>query len=152
MKAQRHGNVSAMETCRRGQKIGSRCFFLVVIAMANLGLFGCGGNPPKDKNGNLPDDVVRNFIELCEAEKYEAARKLWYGPAMLPASVQRKFEDFCARYKRIGLKNCKILKAHKDKGVWRVHIHFEEEGKKKSVFFDLEIVDGEWRMERGYMW
>jgi len=91
----KHGNVSAVETSRRTQPIGSRCFLLALFGMANLGVSGCGLNPPKDTKGNLPDDAVRNFIKLVEADNYKAARKLWYGPAKL-GSVQLKFEDFCA--------------------------------------------------------
>ena len=80
---------------------------------------------------------------MAEADNYKAARKLWYGPAKL-GSVQLKFEDFCARYKKIGLKDCKISKASKGKaGFWTVRVDFEEGGKKKYVCFGLKIVDGE---------
>jgi hypothetical protein len=150
MKAQGHGDVSAMEIGRGTQKIGFRCFLLALFAMASLGVSGCG--PPKDQKGNLPDDVVRNFLELVEADNYEAARKLWYGPVML-GSVQRTFEDYCARYKKIRFMSYTISKARKGKGdFWMVRVDFDERGKQKHQFFGLKIVDGEWRMPRGYRW
>ena len=141
-----------METSPRTRQISIRCFLLALFSLACLAVSGCGHNPPMDKNGSLPDDAVRNFIELVKADDYEAARKLWYGESMVITGPE-KFEDFCSRYKKIDLNNCNISKARKGKsGFSMVYVDWEENGKKKSAFFGLKIVDDEWRMERGYYW
>ncbi len=97
---------------------------------------------PMDKHGNRPDDVVRNFIELCEAEDHAAAAKLYCGPS---GRATPTIQDFCERYKKIGLKNCEISSASRGKaGYWTVQIDFEEDGEKRHYFFYFKIVDGEW--------
>ena len=67
---------------------------MALFSVACLAVSGCGHvvhNPPKDENGNLPDDVVRNFIELVKADNYEAARKLWYGdPKRISGPISRE--------------------------------------------------------------
>lgn len=114
--------------------------------------FGCSYNPPKDKNGSLPDDVVEKFIEYAQEENYISAGKLWYGASKLTAT-QEKFEDFCSRYKNIDLKKCRISKARSGKsGFSMVDVDWEENGQKKHIHFGLKIIDGEWKMERGYYW
>lgn len=141
-----------METGPRTQQIGSRCFLLALFSVACLAATGCGHNPSKDKNGKLPDDAVRNFIELVKADDYEAARKLWYGESKQIAGFGQ-FEVFCARYKQMDPNNCKISRAKKGKaGFSMVRIDWEENGTEKHVFFGLKIIDGEWKMKRGYMW
>ncbi|TWU06882.1 hypothetical protein CA54_52840 [Symmachiella macrocystis] len=153
MKAQTHGNVSAVETCRRSGKIVFRIVLLTLFAIAGLGYYVYYLCPPKDQNGNVPGDSVRKFLEFAEAENYESARELWYGPAKLDVTVQTEFEDYCARYKKIGLKKFKISWARRGKaGFWMVRIDFEEGGEKIHQFFALKIVDGEWRLSRGYRW
>ncbi|QDU45539.1 hypothetical protein Mal52_40330 [Symmachiella dynata] len=108
--------------------------------------------PPEDQKGNLPNDSVRKFLELVAADNYDAARKLFYGPSNR-IGAPRTFEEFCVGYKRIDPQKCKISRAHKGKsGFWTVRVDFEEEAEKTYVFFGLKIVDGEWRMERGYSW
>ena len=64
-----------------------------------------------------------------------------------------KFEDYCARFKTIGLKNCKIHGASRGKaGYWSVWVDFEEDGEKRHYFFYFKIVGGEWKMHRGRAW
>jgi len=127
----------------------------VLSSLACLAVSSCSyvlHNPPKDKKGNLPDDVVRSFIELVKADDYEAARKSWYGDSKR-ISGPVKFEEYCAPYKRIDLNNCEISKAQRGKsGFSIVHVDWEESGKKKHYLFGLKIVGGEWRMERGHDW
>jgi len=151
MRTPTHGNVSVMETSPRTQQISTRRFLLVLFSVVCLAVSGCY-YPPRDNNGNLPDDVVGNFIELVKADNYEAARKLWYGDSKR-ISGPVKFEDFCARYKKIDLNNCKISKAQRGKsGFSMVDVDWEESGKEKHSHLGLKIVGGEWRMQRGDRW
>lgn len=150
MKAQQLGNASAMETCRRDPRIGSRYIVSALIALAISGTSGCSV-PPEDKNGKRPSDVVREFIKLCEAEDYVAGKKLFYGPS--ERVTPRTFEDFCVRYRKIGLENCKIHGAVKGKAdYWHVEVDFEEGGKRQHMFFYFTKVNGEWRMPRELLW
>ncbi len=151
MKAQEHGNVSAKETNRRTPQINSRCVLFSLLSLLSIAVIGCY-YPPKDNNKNLPQDAVRNFIKLVKAEDYEAARNLWYGASKLIAT-QEKFEDFCSRYKNIDLDKCQISKAGRGKsGFSIVDVDWEENGQKKHTNFGLKIIDGKWKMERGYYW
>jgi len=124
---------------------------VIVIWPWSMSLIYTAFVPPTDKNGNRPDDVVRNFVAWAEAGNYEPARKLWYGPSERLSPM--KFEDYCERFKTIGLKNCKINGAGRGKsGYWTVRIDWEEGGEKKHYFQYLKIVDGEWKMYRGHAW
>ncbi|NQU20591.1 MAG: hypothetical protein HQ567_04860 [Candidatus Nealsonbacteria bacterium] len=157
MTTQRNGSVSAMETRPRIRKIGTGCFFLALLTVGYLAFLRYGYDPPKDNNGDLPDDAVRNFIELVKADDYEAAKELWFGQSKRvsggPIEFPIEFEEFCARFKHIDLNNCVISKAHRGKsGFSMVYIDWEESGEKKHYSFGLKIFGGDWRMERGYDW
>lgn len=163
MKAQQHGNVCVTETGPRTQPISTSCCLLTLSSVFCLAIFfGCLHNPPADKNGKLPDDAVRRFIELVRASDYDGARKLWYGPSKLvfqPSDPQEKtidlttkFEDFCKDFKKIDLKTCRTTVPRGKSGFSMVEIDWEESGEKKHYLFGLKIVDGEWKMERGYYW
>jgi hypothetical protein len=139
-----------------------------LFLIMGLGVLGCAHRPPTygptvDNNGKQPDDVVRNFLKLVQAEDYEAARRLWYGESMLvfepsdpgnkKIDLRTKFKDFCAYYTHIDLENAKISKAYRGKsGFSMVEVDWQEGGMKKHDQFGLKIVDGEWKMERGYYW
>ena len=167
MKAQSHGNVSAMATFHGTRQIGTSrfyCCLMTVFLVAGLGVSGCGLlSPPKDTNGNLPDDVVRNFIELVQSKEYPSAEQLWYGeskrvyelsdPKGAKMDLRIKFEDFCAKFMPIDLATASISKAQRGKsGFSIVNIDWEEGGAKKHFEFGLKIVEGEWKMERAYDW
>ena len=137
---------------KRDKQTGSRRFQQALLCAGCLVVSGCGYNPPKDNNGNLPDDVVRNFIELAKADDYETARKLWYGEIEQVARIVQ-FDVFCERYKRMDLDNCRISKAKKGKaGFSIVRIDWQENGTPTHVFFGLKTIDGEWKIHRGYNW
>ncbi|TWU07223.1 hypothetical protein CA54_56280 [Symmachiella macrocystis] len=163
MTAQNHGNTSAAESNQTPRRDVSR--YLLPASLAVFGLVALSAIVswgvyeyfpffplPEDQKGNLSDDSVRKFLELVEADNYDAARKLFYGPSKR-IGEPRTFEEFCAGYKRIDPPKCKISMARKGKsGFWTVRVDFEEEANQTYVFFGLKIVDGEWRMERGYSW
>lgn len=151
MKAQRHGNVFAMEISRGTRKPDNWRCVLAFVVVAGLGIAGCGF-PPKDNNGDVPSDVVRQFIELCEAEDYESARKLWFGPSERVPPMT--FESFCERYKKIGSGIYQVSRAVESKvaDLWSVRVDFEEDGQKRHVFFYIKVIDGQWKLRRGRKW
>ena len=166
MKAHARGNAFAMATFHGGQKIGTRRFYCCLLAVCcgvGLAVSGCGHHPPRDTNGNLPDDVARNFVEFVQAEDYRSAERLWYGesyridrlddPKGAISDLRIDFEDFCAKFLPIDLATASISKARRGKsGFSIVNVDWEEDGTKKHAHFGLKIVDGEWKMERGYHW
>lgn len=134
-----------------------------LFLIMGLGVSGCAHRPPADANGNLPDDVVRNFLTLVQAEDYQAARGLWYGESKLvfqpsnpkgkKVDLRTKFKDFCAQYRQIDLENVRISKARRGKsGFSMVDVDWQEGGEQKHDQFGLKIIDGEWKIERGYYW
>jgi hypothetical protein len=155
-----------MATSQGSRQIGTNRLYwcsLVVFFVANTGISGCAYSPPKDTNGNLPDDVVRKFVELVQARDYQSAERLWYGESKLvfkPSSPKEgiidlriKFEDFCARYLHIDLASASISKPEKGKsGFSMVNVDWKEDGAKKHDSFGLKIIQGEWKMQRGYRW
>lgn len=154
MKAQPRGNASVAEARPTTRPIGTRrCPLMTLFSALCLGvLFGCLYNPPGDRNGRLPDHAVRKFLELVKADDYDGARNMWYGPSMRK-SGQEKFEEFCEYFNKIDLGTCKISKAFRGKsGFSIVNVDWEEDGGKKHYDFGLKIIDGEWKMERGYDW
>jgi hypothetical protein len=156
----------AAETFRRIQRTGiSRrfCFLLATFCALVMSSSGCERTSPKDTKGKFPEDSVRKFIELVQAKDYEAAERLWYGESQLvfqPSDTKEraidlrdKFEDFCAYFMQIDLATASISKARKGKsGFWMVSIDWTEGGEKRHYSFGLKIVEGEWKMERGYSW
>ncbi|MHB1034149.1 MAG: hypothetical protein ACYC35_04870 [Pirellulales bacterium] len=134
-----------------------------VLLIACLSMSGCAQRSPKDKNGDLPDDVVRKFVTLAQAEDYRGAQRLWYGESMLvfkPSDPQDEkvdlrmaFRAFCEQYRRIDLDSAAISKAYRGKsGFFMVDVDWREGGAKKHDQFGIKIVNGEWKMERGYYW
>ena len=141
MKAQRHSSVSVTETSRSFRQISTRRLLLAFAFTGCVAVCGCH-TPPKDENGNCPSHVVREFIELVQAEDYKAARDLWYGPSKRITGPMR-FEKFCARYKNIDLSNCTISEARRGKaGFWMVDVDWRESGQNKHDHFGLKIVHG----------
>ena len=150
MKAPRHSSGSVRETNPDSQQISTRLLLLVVAFTGLVAISGCN-TPPKDENGNLPNDVVRDFIGLVQADDYEAARDLWYGSSKRLTGPMR-FENFCERFEGVDLDNCKTQTAPGKGDSWMVTIHWKENGDKKQYLLGLKIVDGEWKMPRGYQW
>jgi hypothetical protein len=134
-----------------------------LFLIMGLGVVDCAHRPPLDKNGNQPDDVVRNFLKLVQAAEYESAQRLWYGeskrvgdpsdPRDPKIDLRMNFEDFCAQYRHIDLGSAKISKAYRGKsGFSMITVDWQEDGMKKHDQFGLKIIEGEWKMERGYYW
>ena len=152
MKPVRHGNVSAMETSQRIVQTSSRCVMWFISIVACISASSCTCNPPVDRNGKLPSDIVREFVEDVEAKNYEAAKNLWYGNSKR-ITGPADFEKFCLRYSTIDLNNCNISRAMRGKsGFYMVHIDWEHGIEMQHSSLGLKIVDGEWRIERGYYW
>jgi len=129
---------------------------------------GCGKksqeeyNPPRDNNGTLPQDTVRNFIQLVIKKDFDNARKLWYGESsriskLSDGSVHDAtipFEEFCSYYKNItNISKLKISEPYEGKsGFSMVYIEWLENEQRKAHTFGLKIINGEWKMERGSYW
>ena len=151
MKALGARSVFATETSRGTLRTSYSLALFGVLLLGTLSAGGCY-HPPRDKHGNLPDDAVRNFIEAVKARDYGRARSIWYGASMRISGVI-KFEDFCSEYKNIDLDRCRISKAQRGKaGFAMINIDWDENGEQMHDEFGLKIVDGEWKMERGYYW
>jgi hypothetical protein len=113
---------------------------------------GCERTAPKDTKGKFPEDSVRKFVELVQAKDYPSAERLWYGPSQR-MEFTIKFEDYCANFMNVDLNTASISKARKGKsGFWMVNIDWTEGDEKKHNSFGLKVIDGEWKMERGYKW
>lgn len=109
-------------------------------------------HPEPDKNGNLPSDVVREFLDSAKRGDYEAAQQLWYGDTKR-ASGPIKFSDFCSQYKSIDFRTLSISRAYRGKaGFSMVDIDWPANGKMDHDVFGLELIDGEWKLHRGIRW
>lgn len=117
-----------------------------------LAFMGCAYTPPKDTKGNKPEDAVRNFIKLIQSDKYQDAKKLWYGKSER-ISGEIPFEDFCSYFKNIDLSKCKTSPPTKGKaGFTMINIEWVENGQQKHYSFGLKIIQKEWKMSRGHDW
>ena len=65
-----------IDICRMGHWLA--CLFLLAVC---LGATGCADvhAAPADNNGNQPDDAVRNFFKLVQADDYKSVEQLWFG-------------------------------------------------------------------------
>jgi hypothetical protein len=155
MKVLSHGNAYAAATFRGIPRIGTKCrvsFHLISLCVLVMSFSGCERTAPKDTKGKFPEDSVRKFVELVQAKDYPSAERLWYGPSQR-MEFTIKFEDYCANFMNVDLNTASISKARKGKsGFWMVNIDWTEGDEKKHNSFGLKVIDGEWKMERGYKW
>lgn len=115
----------------------------------------------RDSNNNLPADSVHQFIAWTQQNELDKAKELWYGRSKLISKLDDgtihdgtiPFEEFCKNFRNINLNECKITKASKGKsGFFMIYIYWHENGQKKQYSFGLKLVEGIWKMERGYSW
>lgn len=109
--------------------------------------------PPlaKDRDGDMPDDVVRHFFEAARSNDYVRAQSYWFGESKR-ISVEIPFHEFCKEYQE--LEKYTIDKPVTGKpGVYIVYWHgVATNGAVINSCEGLENVNGYWRIIRGYNW
>jgi hypothetical protein len=124
---------------------------------------GCSENDPlglgwrkypplaKDLDGNMPDDVVRHFIEAARSNDYARAQSYWFGNSTR-VTGEMPFPEYCKRYQQLNTYTVDAPVRGKP-GVYFVWLHGVTTN---GVAIDgrefLRNVNGYWRISRGSNW
>ena len=142
---------------RRITIMASMSMLMLVFVM------GCSENDPlglgwrkfppmaKDPDGDMPDDVVRHFIEAAKSNDYARAQSYWSGKSSR-ISGEIPFQEFCKEYQQ--LKTYTVDAPVRAKpGIYFVLLHGVTTN---GVAIDgrefLRNVNGYWRISRGSNW
>lgn len=109
------------------------------------------GDAKPDSKGRKPDDVLRLFIEAVNSTNYAQAETFWDG-ACLRISKPIPFPVYCEGY--AGLKTYSITKPTRGKAdCYNMYLNgTNENGEVVRGLFGVDLINGEWKLWRGYAW
>lgn len=128
---------------------------IVTLVVTSLLLVSCTQEPPpKDKNGDLPQDVLLKVYDLMKSKKYDEAQK-YYSPTYIKELVtdhKRSFQEYAEKEVLnyiTGKATCeKINNSYHDQK-WEITLKMVNPAVKKYIpgrVCNLAIQDGEWKI------
>jgi hypothetical protein len=102
--------------------------------------------PPKDQDGNRPEDVARIFVKAVQAADFERAAACWRAGDVqnIEANSAMTFKEFCTYFFQCDI--YELTPRGKDKNSHVVAFHGQKEGRPKTFGLFLQRVDGRWRL------
>jgi hypothetical protein len=147
--------------------LGSRMVISTMVVASSMLMLvfvmGCSENDPlglgwrkfpplaKDLNGDMPDDVVRHFIEAARSNDYARAQSYWFGKSTR-ISGEIPFQEFCKEYQQLNTYTVDAPVRGKP-GVYFVLLHgVTTNGAAIKNCEWLRNFNGHWRISRGVKW
>lgn len=117
----------------------------VVLALLSV-VFG-RRIPPKDRNGNTPQVVAREFVGAVNAKDYDLAASHWRPSDVqnLEANANMRFPMFCADFIECDSYRLTPVAWQKAES-FLVQFEGEKAGRQKAFALYLKQIDGEWKL------
>ena len=99
-----------------------------------------------------PRDVVHSFLECVDRQDYEEAEEFFFKDSRV-LETGMTFSEFAERFDTVDLSTVSISREFEGKGGFTmVYIVWSDDEGERHWDFGFKLIDGSWRIARGYAW